>query len=64
MRRARPFLIFAGLALLLLPDRPGPSAAYHSGQVFARVVGVVLILIAVIPFGPPRGTNKDQLNEP
>ncbi len=63
-RIARILLGIFGLYLLIGRGEMGGSAAYHQGQVFARVLGAGILLLAVFPFGkPPLRGKSDLLDE-
>jgi hypothetical protein len=53
-------LLFVGLWLLLKPERPGPNAAYHRGQVIAKAGGALLLVLAAIPYRAPGDSDVPQ----
>jgi hypothetical protein len=44
----------AGLWLLVKTDPPAPNSAYHQGQIEAKAVGALILVLAAVPWrGPP-----------
>jgi hypothetical protein len=49
-----------GLFILAGPARVAPGPGYQGGPVLAKAFGALLFLVAIFPFGRPRGTRSEK----
>jgi amino acid transporter len=46
-------LLIIGLWLLVSPESPAPNAAFHQGQILAKAIGSLLLVLAAVPYRAP-----------